>query len=270
MPADLPSASGLRNLRLTLEYLGTRYAGFQRQADELTVQAEVEQALAGLTGHPVTAVGAGRTDAGVHAEAQVVNFQTTSRLEPSEFCRALNAHLPEDIAAVDVAEEPPDFHARRSALWRRYRYQIYNRSTPSPFHAATCHWVARPFEIGAVARASRILHGTHDFAAFTTLEAAAKGSTLRTVESLAWERWGPLVLMRVQADAFLHHMVRLLVGTLVEVGLGRRAPGSIEEILRQGDRSLVANKAPAQGLILEAVGYHGWDSAGARGVRVRD
>ena len=240
---------------LTLEYLGTHFAGFQKQPHARTVQGVLEETLEKLVGVEVSVVGAGRTDAGVHARGQVVGVRAPWRWEPGDLRRALNALLPEDIAVKEAREASADFHARRDARFREYAYQILNRPYPSPFLAPVSHFCQGELDLQALQAGSRLLVGEQDFRAFTTAEAEGKGSTVRRLTHIFWIREGDLLVMRIRANGFLHHMVRLMAGTLLEVGVGRRRPEVMGEILASGDRSRAGTKAPAKGLVLERVEY---------------
>ena len=247
----------LRTLKLTIQYDGTDFVGWQRQAGGVSIQGLIEDALAPFEGGPVTVHGAGRTDAGVHALAQVASASITSSHDVQAFSRGLNAVLPPAVRVIDVAEAAPDFHARIHAVSKAYEYRIVN----APFVSAFLHryaWhVPAPLDVEAMRQASETLLGTHDFAAFQGAGAMVS-STQRTVQSLAWDAGGsfdrPLV-MRIDGDGFLRHMVRNIVGTLVDVGAGRWPATRIPEILESCDRRQAGMTAPACGLFLVAVKY---------------
>lgn len=242
------------NVRLVLEYDGTAYAGFQIQSGRPTVQEAVERAIHNLTGEDVRIIGAGRTDAGVHATGQVVNFHTSTHHGPSTIMRALNALLPEDIAVVDADEVPPDFHARFSARSREYRYTILNRRAPSPLRRHTALHVPQPLDVEAMQGACTYLIGTHDFASFGGAM-RAEGTTVRTVYRAECWRSGDLVLIEMEANAYLSRMVRSIVGTLLKVGLGRWRPDDVAAVLTAAYRQRSAPVAPAHGLCLTRVNY---------------
>ncbi len=245
---------GPRNLRLDLEYDGTRYHGWQRQKNALTLQGTIESALARLTGEQVHLIGSGRTDAGVHAKGQVANFHTLSSLPLRAFVQGLNSLLPPDIAVLSAAEVPPEFHARKSARAKTYEYQILQRPVRSPLNLRYVWQVAGPLAVPALEEAARLLVGEHDFAAFQ-----ASGSGLRTtrrrVLAAGWRRQGELLIFRITATGFLRGMVRSLVGTLVQIGGGKRPVAHLAELLTRPERRLVGPTAPPQGLFLVEVSY---------------
>ncbi len=243
-----------RSIMLVLEYDGTRYAGFQRQSNAITVQAELESAIHRLTGEDVRVTAAGRTDAGVHAVGQVVGFTTRSRLSIVDMQRALNALLPLDIAVRDMRLVDADFHARFSAVRRTYRYTVLNTPVRSPLlRRTTCH-VSAPLNVAAMHEAAQALVGQHDFAAFGG-PMRRGGSTVRTVYRVTCRREGDLVLVEIEANAYLSRMVRHIVGTLLAVGRGALSTADVAAILAAKDRRRAPNAAPAQGLCLVDIGY---------------
>jgi tRNA pseudouridine38-40 synthase len=247
----------LRTLKLTIQYDGTDFVGWQRQAEGVSIQGLIEDALAPFEGAPVTLHGAGRTDAGVHALAQVASVSITSSHDVQAFHRGLNAVLPLWVRIVEVVEAAPDFHARFNAIGKAYEYRIVNAPFVSPFIQRYAWHVPIPLNVEAMRLASEPLLGEQDFAAFQGTGAMVS-STRRTVESLTWDAGGsfdrPLV-MRIEGDGFLRHMVRNIVGTLVEVGTGRWPGTRIPEILASRDRRQAGPAAPASGLFLVAVKY---------------
>ena len=249
----------MRNLKLTLQYDGTNYIGWQRQPAGTSIQALVEDALAPIEGRPVTVHGAGRTDAGVHALAQVASVNLEASLECPTLVRALNAVLPEDVRLIDVAEMPPEFHARFSATGKTYEYRIVNAPFVDAFLFRYAWHVPQKLDVEAMGAAAAPLVGRHDFAAFQgSPEGAVVPSTIRCIEAIEWEGGSafnePLV-MRITGDGFLRHMVRNIVGTLVEVGVGRWNHRRAGEILESGNRVLAGPTAPARGLFLVGVRY---------------
>lgn len=240
---------------LTLAYDGTRYAGWQIQPNGPSIQAEVERALAELHGAPVRVTAAGRTDAGVHALAQVCSFAVERALPLPAYVKGMNALLSEDVAAVAARIAPDGFDARRSALGKRYRYRIENRETRFPIGRAYAWQLFRPLDAAAMRGAAALLVGRHDFAAFQAADCEAHHAVreLSRLEVIG-ERGGTIEVV-AEATAFVKHMVRNLVGTLVEVGLGRRPPGWVAEVLAGRDRTQAGPTAPACGLTLEAVFY---------------
>jgi tRNA pseudouridine38-40 synthase len=256
------SAAGepVRTLRIDLAYEGTRYYGFGLQPNRLTIQEVLEKALARSLGERVRVTAAGRTDAGVHASGQVVSFTTGGRLTPEELLRAANAHLPEDVIVHGAAEAPPELDARRSALRRRYRYLIWGHRLPNVWWRRWAWHVpggAKSLDLEAMDAAARQLLGSHDFASFLghgSQESAGR-TTVRTVEHVEWWQDGDLIGFEITANAFLRHMVRGIVGTLIEVGRGRIDPAQFGTILGSRDRRRAGPNAPPHGLILTGVEY---------------
>jgi tRNA pseudouridine38-40 synthase len=246
----------LRNLRLVLEYDGTDFEGWQRQpAPARTVQQVVEDALARLTGGPATLRGAGRTDAGVHARAQVANVFTATPIPLEGLRRGLGAALPPDVSVVAVTEVPGGFDARRSARGKHYAYRLWNRDARSPLHARTSWHILRPLDRAAMAEAGRLLLGEHDFSAYRAASCDRKNPVriLRRCEIVSEDEH--LLAIHLEATAFLRHMVRVIAGTLVEIGLGKRAAAEAGAILAGRDRTRAGRTAPARGLTLEEVRY---------------
>ncbi len=242
--------------RLTLEYDGTDFEGWQVQATgHRTVEDTVEQALARVAGQRVHVVGAGRTDAGVHAEGQVASVALRRDIEPEELRRSVNAVLPRDLAVVGLVRADDGFHARRAALRKLYRYVLWNGPAPSPLRTRRSHRVRHPLDLAAIRRAATDLVGTHDFASFQGAGSPV-GTTQRTLVRLAVEgEAGGEVRLLFEGDGFLRHMVRNLVGTLLDVSRGKRDPASMPALLGARDRALAGSTAPAQGLTLVRVFY---------------
>jgi len=241
-------------LKLTLEYDGTAYVGWQRQLNGLSVQEVVERALAGLLGTAVSTEAAGRTDAGVHALGQVVAFDAPRSLPLTAYLRGLSALLPGDISVVGAAEVAEDFDPRRDSLGKRYRYLISNRPVRSPLRRCT-HWeLFAPLDVAAMDEAARALLGTHDFSAFRAANCEAP-TTLRTLRELTVVSSLDVIQFDVEGTAFLKHMVRNLVGTLVEVGRGRRPVPWVAGVLASRDRTQAGPTAPPHGLVLVDVRY---------------
>jgi tRNA pseudouridine38-40 synthase len=242
-------------LKLTLEYDGTRYVGWQVQPNGRSIQAELHQALSQLLGSEVEVTAAGRTDSGVHATGQVVSFDTERQLPLKAYWMGLNGLLPEDIAVVAAEEAPEGFDPRRWSRGKRYRYRVSNRRSRSPLRRHT-HWeVFAPLDVEAMARAARHLEGRHDFSAFRAADCQA-AHAVREVRRLTVEGTaGDAVSLVVEGTAFLKHMVRNLAGTLVEVGKGRRSEAWVAEVLAGRDRTRAGPTAPPQGLVLEEVFY---------------
>jgi tRNA pseudouridine38-40 synthase len=243
-----------RTLRLTLQYDGTGLVGWQRQKQGVSVQGLLEAALGRLAGRPVAVAGAGRTDAGVHALGQVASCRLATALGEAELLRALNALLPPAVRVVEVARAPDDFHARFSARAKTYEYRLFLGPVLPPFERYWVWHVPEALDLAAMRRAARPLVGRHDFAAFRGAGGAARDS-VRTIHSLHIVGAPPRVAVRVRADGFLRHMVRAIVGTLVDVGRGRRTAASVAEALASRDRARAGPTAPPQGLFLVAVEY---------------
>jgi tRNA pseudouridine38-40 synthase len=242
-------------VKLILAYDGTRYAGWQVQPNGPSVQAEVERALGILHKAPRRVVAAGRTDAGVHARAQVCSFPEEAPLPLSAYVKGMNALLPEDVAVAEASLEADGFDARRSARGKRYRYRIENRETRFPIGRAYAWQLFRPLDAEAMRRAAAPLVGRHDFAAFQASDCDSPHAVrdLDRLEVLG--QGGGAIEVVAEATAFVKHMVRNLVGTLVEVGLGRREPAWAGEVLEGRDRKRAGPTAPAHGLTLEEVFY---------------
>lgn len=241
-------------LALGLQYDGSSFRGWQTQADGSAVQDAVEHALSQLAGAPVPTICAGRTDAGVHAAYQVVHIDPPVDRPLSAWVRGVNRFLPETVAVRWAVEVPASFHARFSALSRRYDYWLSDDPVRSPLLARRTGWLCRPLELDSMRRAAAGLVGKHDFSAFRSSECQA-ASPLRHLRALHIERFGKLIRFRFEANAFLHHMVRNIVGSLVYVGMGRQPEQWVGEILRGRDRRAAAPTFAASGLYLSAVEY---------------
>jgi tRNA pseudouridine38-40 synthase len=247
----------MRTVKITLQYDGTNYVGWQRQAAGVSIQGLLEEALAPIEGTNVVVHGAGRTDAGVHALGQVATVGLTASLEAPTLARALNAVLPADVRVLAIEDVDPAFHARFSAVGRVYEYRIVHAPIVSPFLFRYVWHVTQPLDVAAMREGAKCLVGAHDFAAFQGAGSAVT-STERVVRSIDWEDGSgcdrPLV-MRIHGDGFLRHMVRNIAGTLVEVGTGRWLPSRVAEILASRDRTQAGPTAPPQGLFLVRVEY---------------
>jgi tRNA pseudouridine38-40 synthase len=244
----------MRHIRLVVEYDGTGLHGWQRQANGATVQQHLEAALARLLSHPAPIVGASRTDAGVHARGQVASFRTERPIPLHGIRRGLNSMLPPQIAIRDAAEVGEDFHPRFSAIGKHYRYTLLARPDRSPRWRDRAWHHSDPLELTAMRAGASHLIGQHDFAAFRAAGCSAK-TTLRRVDSITIARESDLVRIDVRGNAFLRNMVRIIVGTLSEVGTGYRTASQVAEILALRDRTKGGITAPAHGLELIAVDY---------------
>lgn len=245
----------MKNYKMILSYDGSRYQGWQGQGNtENTIQAKVSAVLQRLTNESVHLQASGRTDAGVHAQAQVVSFQLENKQDLSLLLREMNRYLPEDIGILSLEEAPVRFHARLSAVSKVYAYRIWNTPEPDVFGRKYRYHLPAPLDAKAMKEAAHLLEGTHDFRSFCGLSRFKK-STVRTVHRISIEQDGTVLTLRFHGNGFLNRMVRILAGTLVEVGLGLRTPESMSQVLEALDRSAAAGALPAHGLMLEAVYY---------------
>jgi tRNA pseudouridine38-40 synthase len=247
-------------LRLTIAYDGRGFHGFARNAEVLTVQGSLEAALSRVLQCDAEVVGAGRTDAGVHAWGQVVSLAAPDGADPDQVQHALNAMLGPEIVVREATLVSDDFDARHSAAWRLYRYTVLNRPVPDPFLAATSWWVPRPLDLPALRLACDPFIGEHDFSSFCRrpdpLPDGEPRSLVRRVLGAGWQDEGRDVLrFEIQATSFCHQMVRSIVGTMVDVGLGKRRAGDLRSVLRATDRAAAGTVAPPHGLCLWEVGY---------------
>jgi tRNA pseudouridine38-40 synthase len=247
----------MRHIRLVVEYDGSQLHGWQRQHNNPTVQQHIEEALAQLLTHEVKVNGASRTDAGVHARGQVASFRTERPISVVGVRRGLNTLLPDSIAIRDAAEVPDDFHPRFSATGKHYRYTILARRERSPrWHNYAWHH-REPLDVHAMHDAARALLGEHDFSAFRAAGCSAK-NPVRRIDSITLTRLHPHLLeIDIRGNAFLRNMIRIVVGTLAEVGTGERPVGQVAEILASKDRTIAGITAPPQGLELVEVRYDG-------------
>ena len=261
-----------RTLKIVLAYEGSNLVGWQRQPSGVSVQARLEDALTAIEGRPVTVVGAGRTDAGVHALGQVASCRLDHRLPPTQLAMALNAMLPGDIRVLQVEDVHESFHARYAARLKTYRYLVLNAGVVSPFERRYVWHVPQPLDVSAMAAAARHLEGERDFAALQGAGSATKTTVRKMMAARVRESTsvevvggslalagpaggGRLIVLDLCGNGFLRHMVRNAVGTLVEIGLGKRAPGWMAEVLAAGDRAEAGPTAPACGLFLVGVDY---------------
>lgn len=244
----------MRNIKVVVEYDGTDYFGFQYQPDVPTIQGVIEKVLARIVEHEVTVYGSGRTDTGVHAAGQVVNFRSDGTIPTDRLCVAMNSLLPRDIVALAAEGVAEEFHARYSAKSRLYRYDILNRETRSALQGRFCWHVNRSLDVEAMTDAGRCLVGVHDFTSFSCAE-RDDGSPMRRMRKVSVKRRGEHVIVEMRANAFLRSMARIIVGTLVEVGLGRMERARVREILEARDRRKAARTAPPHGLCLAEVEY---------------
>ncbi|GAA0720826.1 tRNA pseudouridine(38-40) synthase TruA [Dokdonella soli] len=241
-------------IALGIEYDGTDFFGWQRLSHGRSVQGEVEAALSFVAAHPVEVTCAGRTDAGVHARCQVVHFDTVAERSERGWTLGANSNLARDVAVLWARPVADDFHARFGARARRYRYTILNRPVRAALSARFVTWERAPLEVDTMQRAAQALIGEHDFSAFRTVACQAN-SPMRNVREIAITRSGDEVSIEIEANAFLHHMVRNIVGSLLPIGRGERAPEWLAELLHGRDRSVAGPTAPSSGLTFLAPRY---------------
>lgn len=255
----------MRNFRMVLQYEGTRYQGWQRQGStDNTIQGKLETLLSKMTGQKIEIQGAGRTDAGVHALGQVANFHADTQMTQTEILEYMNRFLPEDIAVISLKEVSERFHSRLNATGKTYCYRVINSAIPHVFDRRYVHVVEQQLDIDAMREAAQYLTGTHDFKAFTSNKRGKK-STVRTINSIQIEKCAGTsmeilgtqdeIRFLYRGDGFLYHMVRIMTGTLLEVGIHKRKPEEIAEILASGLRERAGELAPAKGLTLLEVRY---------------
>ncbi|MGN0388861.1 MAG: tRNA pseudouridine(38-40) synthase TruA [Suilimivivens sp.] len=245
----------MRNFKVTLQYEGTRYQGWQKQeSTDNTIQGKLEALLSRMAGSKVEIQGSGRTDAGVHAAGQVANFHLDTDQSPSQIMDYMNFYLPEDIAVISIEEVPERFHSRLNAKGKTYLYRVINSPVPHIFDRKYAWTVEEKLDVDAMRKAAAFLEGTHDYKAFTSLKKSKK-STVRTVECILIECVDDEIRFTFRGDGFLYHMVRIMMGTLIEVGLHKKKPEEITGIFEKGLRENAGELVPAKGLTLLEVRY---------------
>ncbi|HEY1096935.1 MAG TPA: tRNA pseudouridine(38-40) synthase TruA [Alphaproteobacteria bacterium] len=241
--------------KITVEYDGRAFSGWQKQPHHVSVQGAIETALLSLTGQKIGITVAGRTDAGVHGRGQVAHFDMDKVMTPERLRLAINALVrPHPIVAVKVEQVAPDFHARFQADARTYQYRIINRRTPLTFDKGLAWQVHHPLDVEAMQKASRCLLGKHDFTSFRAMGCQAK-HPIRSINSFDFEQRGDEILITINAKSFLYHQVRNMVGTLVKIGIGDWSWEKMQEILEAKDRTIAGITAPADGLYFMSVTY---------------
>ena len=245
----------MRNIRLTIEYDGTAFAGWQRQPGQRSVQGEVERALSALLKQPVAVSGASRTDAGVHAFGQQANFAGEYRIPTERLKKAVNGYLPDDVRIVDAVEVDKGFHCRFSAVGKTYVYKILNKPEPDVFCRNTKLFMPEMLDVEAMDKAARLFEGTHDFKAFSANNGEADIPTVRTIHRFRAAKMDQdTVLLKVTGNAFLYKMVRLMTGALIEIGLGKHRPEAVSQIV-SGEQERIGKTARPHGLYLLKVYY---------------
>lgn len=244
----------MKNIKLTIEYEGTNYSGWQIQENAITVQEKVEQAIEQATGESIKLIGSGRTDGKVHAIGQVANFRTNSTIPGEKFKHALKHLLPDDITIVESEEVGINFHARFDAIRKRYKYVVYNGEMPRALYRNFSYHVSYELDMDNMLEASKYFLGTHDFYAFMASNAEVK-STIRTIYNISIEKNKDFIEFTIEGNSFLHNMVRIIVGTLIDVGQGKIKKEDIPKIILDRKRECAGHTAPPQGLFLEKVFY---------------
>ncbi len=245
----------MRNIKCKVAYEGTRYQGWQKQeSSDNTLQGKFETLISRMCEEEITIQGSGRTDAGVHAKGQVINFHTNSKMSVEEMLDYMNAYLPEDIGVLEIAEVPERFHSRLNAKGKRYVYRVWNSKIPNVFYRKYAYTVEEALNMDAMQQAAGYLLGEHDFKSFTSTKKGKK-STVRRIDNIMIEKKDAMITFTFEGNGFLYHMVRIVMGTLLEVGLGKKQVESIPQILAAKDREQAGMLVPAKGLILEEVFY---------------
>lgn len=245
----------MRNIKITIEYDGTNYCGWQKQVNQMTIQQKIEEAIEKITGEKVNVIGSSRTDSGVHAREFVANFYIGHRLPVDKIRGALNSKLPTDIVILTAEEVDEKFHARYSSKGKTYSYTILNRYMPSAIERNSVYHVKYELDIEKMKEACSYFIGEHDFSAFKTLGSSVKTSVRNVSELRIEEQENNHLKVYISADGFLYNMVRIIVGTIIMVGCGKIAPEQIKDIIKSKDRAKAGKCAPASGLCLEKVFY---------------
>lgn len=243
----------MKNLKVIIQYNGANYCGWQKQPDSLGIQGTIEKAIYEITKEEVKLIGSGRTDAGVHALGQVANFKLESSIPVQKIPSALNAKLPKNISIIDCTEVDDEFHSRYSAKGKRYRYLIYNNMYRSPIYQDTSYHVRYDLDFEKMCKEAKHLIGEHDFKGFMS-SGSSVNDTVRTIYNITLEKQEDLIILEVEGNGFLYNMVRIIVGTLVDIGRGR-INESLKDIINSKNRGKCGHTAPAHGLFLKKVDY---------------
>jgi len=244
----------MRNIKLTIQYDGTRYSGWQSQVNSLAVQDVIERAIACVTGEKIRLIAASRTDSGVHAKGQVANFNTASRIALESLKAALNRVLPSDIAIIKANRVPMDFHSRYASTGKLYRYSVYTSDPVPPFCRNFVTPVRHKLDIDVMRAESRVILGRKDFASFQGAR-SKRADSVRELRSFTIQKRGSFIYFDMEADGFLYNMARSIAGTFIDIGRGHLETGCLETILKKQDRNLAGSTAPARGLCLMKVRY---------------
>lgn len=244
----------MRRIMLVVAYEGTHYHGWQLQPNGITIEGVLNEALGRLLGEEIVVIGASRTDAGVHSYGNVAVFDTNTRIPAEKLAYALNQRLPEDIVVQSSCEVAPDFHPRHCESRKTYEYRILNRKMPLPMRRRDTYFYYYDLDVERMQQAAELLTGEHDFKSFCATAAVVE-TTVRTIYELRVSREDDVIAIRVTGSGFLYNMVRIIAGTLIEVGAGKRSPESIREILEARDRAAAGPTAPAHGLTMIGIAY---------------
>lgn len=245
----------MRNIKMIVEYDGSRYLGWQRLGDsDKTIQGKLEAVLTEMTNTPTEIIGSGRTDAGAHAKGQIANFRTDTQMNLDEIHRYINHYLPNDIVVKEIEEVDERFHSRYNVKGKNYVYYIWNHWIPSAFDRKYSYHYPKSLDLGLMENAAKKLQGSHDFINFSSLKKSKK-STIRTIEKISIFQEGNMLKFSFIGDGFLYNMVRIIMGTLLEIGSGNKAISYIDEIFEGDTREIAGATLPAQGLFLEEVYY---------------
>ncbi len=242
-------------VKLVVAYDGTNYSGWQLQKNAVTIEQKLNEALTDLLGEEIVVTGASRTDAGVHSLGNVCVFDTETRIPAEKICYALNSRLPEDIVVQDSCEVASDFHPRAGKSSKTYEYRVLNRTLPDPTRRRDTYFYHYDLDVDAMAKAASLLEGEHDFKSFCSVHAQVE-STVRTICSCTVTKDEDVIRIRVTGNGFLYNMVRIIAGTLIEVGAGKRKPEEILEMLEKTDRCFAGPTAPAHGLTMIGIEYN--------------